>query len=226
MSVETVAVWENRSGPGGAGNTTRGLTHSTGTSREQAPMKTTIVVSDPDVIKRCSVPGCTRKFCARQLCNTHYVQFRSTGQLIPLPTLSTAERLWSRVVDQPNGCREFTGCLNRWGYGKISFNGRPIGAHRMAWILTNGPIPDGASVCHRCDNPPCCNPEHLFLGTQDDNMADMNTKGRQSNQQKTHCPQGHAYDEANTRVEKKGSRHCLICVKTHSAARAKRKAVV
>jgi predicted HTH domain antitoxin len=51
-------------------------------------------------------------------------------------------------------------------------------AHKVAWILTNGPIPNGLMVCHKCDNPPCCNPNHLFLGTQTENMQDALAKGR------------------------------------------------
>lgn len=64
------------------------------------------------------------------------------------------------------------------GYGQFSFNGTTNRAHRVAWILVYGPIPKGLYVCHRCDNPPCCNPKHLFLGTQKDNMEDCARKER------------------------------------------------
>lgn len=71
----------------------------------------------------------------------------------------------------------------RMGYGIFNAgtgraNRRTVYAHRFAWEITNGPIPVGLLACHHCDNPPCCNPAHLFLGTHADNNADMNAKGR------------------------------------------------
>jgi len=69
---------------------------------------------------------------------------------------------------------------NPSGYGQVGIvDGKLIRAHRLAWELTNGWIPNGLYVCHHCDNPPCCNPAHLFLGTQADNMSDMVKKRRQ-----------------------------------------------
>lgn len=90
------------------------------------------------------------------------------------------ERFWDKVrVGSPDECWEWQALRQYQGYGqfKLSQPRRQVQAHRFAWELTNGPIPDGMMVCHECDNPPCCNPCHLFLGFHVDNMADMAQKG-------------------------------------------------
>lgn len=93
----------------------------------------------------------------------------------------TCGTLWARFEPKvrvvPSGCWEWSAGRNH-DYGQIYHDGRPQKAHRMAWLLFRGPIPDGLKVLHRCDNPPCVNPEHLFLGTQNDNYRDMADKGR------------------------------------------------
>lgn len=89
----------------------------------------------------------------------------------------TPESFWARV-DKNRECWEWTGSRMPSGYGRIAFNGRQEYTHRLAYELTNGPIPDGMCVCHTCDNPPCCNPAHLWLGTMTDNIADRHAKGR------------------------------------------------
>lgn len=83
-------------------------------------------------------------------------------------------------------CHIWIGYRNPAGYGVFIVDRKPVGAHRMAWRLANGPIPDGMLVCHRCDNPSCVNPDHLFLGTQLDNMRDMVKKKRAKPQPKQH----------------------------------------
>ena len=79
-------------------------------------------------------------------------------------------------------CIEWQGTKDSAGYGKVYIPGRGhVGAHRLAWEEANGPIPDGLWVLHHCDNRPCVNVEHLFLGTHEDNMRDMAAKGRSAN---------------------------------------------
>jgi hypothetical protein len=118
-----------------------------------------------------------------------------------------AARFWAKVTKDgpiPEGypdlgpCWVWRGPVNpyRGGYGVTTVLGKPaIRAHRVAYELTFGPIPEGLWVLHRCDTPPCCNPAHLFLGTHADNMADMRAKGRSAagdrNGMQTH-PERHA----------------------------------
>lgn len=99
----------------------------------------------------------------------------------PRPVEQRLERLIDRSAGQ-SACWPWIGFRNKSGYGaihpEIICGVKAITAHRAAWLLANGVIPDGMCVCHCCDNPPCCNPSHLFLGTRIDNNADRHAKGR------------------------------------------------
>lgn len=88
-------------------------------------------------------------------------------------------RFMVKVSPEPNsGCWLWTGSFGTTGYGQFSLGGRPVKAHRASWELHHGPIPAGAFVLHRCDNPACVNPQHLEVGSHVKNMADMRARGR------------------------------------------------
>lgn len=91
------------------------------------------------------------------------------------------ERFEKFISPEPNsGCWLWAGCVDRKGYGEFRFRGRSQFAHRVSFILHHGEIAKGLCVLHRCDNPSCVNPEHLFLGSVADNNDDMRRKGRQA----------------------------------------------
>lgn len=122
-----------------------------------------------------------------------------------IPRKSLGEFFWARVIEGPK-CWGWSGRKDGGGYGVIQLGaGEPrIGAHRASWLLHIGPIPDGMNVLHDCDNPGCPRPDHLFLGTQGDNVRDAQMKGRMKSdgygwhREITHCPSGHRYNEPNT----------------------------
>lgn len=130
-------------------------------------------------------------------------------------------RFFGKFKESPS-CWEWLAYRDRKGYGRFMVPGSKTSlAHRFSWELHRGPIPTGMCVLHRCDNPPCVNPAHLFLGTLQDNVRDMIQKGRGSNGNRaiTHCPSGHAYNSENT-YQHNGRRSCKEC--SRSAVRKRR----
>lgn len=97
--------------------------------------------------------------------------------------MNLEQRFWTKVDKEPD-CWLWTASRTEKGYGRIGVPGSRYGyilAHRISWLLHVGFIPKGMMILHRCDNPPCVNPDHLFLGTQKDNMSDCREKGRHGN---------------------------------------------
>lgn len=94
---------------------------------------------------------------------------------------SSLEDRFNDQHEKGPGCWEWTGRCSVAGYGQIKDNYRTRGAHRVSYEIHNGAVPEGLQVLHHCDNPPCVNPEHLFIGTHQDNMDDKVSKNRQQN---------------------------------------------
>jgi hypothetical protein len=109
----------------------------------------------------------------------------------PVPAF---ERFW-RFVEKGDGCWEWTGSSVPYGYGSFGADGTKR-AHRISWEIHFGPIPNGLCVLHHCDNPPCVNPAHLFLGTRQDNSDDKMAKGRGGQPKGIRHPRAKMTDES------------------------------
>lgn len=141
------------------------------------------------MVRMCEVDGCERDHYGRGWCSLHYGRWRSTGDPLGLRIdkgLPMEERLRKNVtVDPATGCWEWQKFRDPLGYGRISVGkNRTTSVHRVSYETFVGPIPEATDgrrqiVCHSCDNPPCINPEHLWLGDDGANTADRDVKGRQ-----------------------------------------------
>lgn len=136
------------------------------------------------------------------------------------PLISLEEFFWQRVK-KTETCWIWTGKRQKFGYGQIQLGakGRRVSAHRASWEIHYGLIPEGLWVLHKCDNPSCVRPDHLWIGTHEQNMIDARRKGRMKVPSvdkwlsRTHCSEGHLFDEQNTYRRVGNQRRCRICHK-------------
>lgn len=142
------------------------------------------------------------------------------GKIIPFKERKPPlVRLAAKILkDDSSGCWLWRGSNDGdQGYGRFYLNGRLLGAHRASYILHCGPIPDGMDIDHICRVPSCVNPEHLRTATRQENLATARKHGLalggaasgEKQKSKTHCPQGHSYEDAI--ITKRGWRRCRQC---------------
>lgn len=125
-------------------------------------------------------------------------------------------RFWAKVA-KTSGCWEWIAHKNQYGYGTYSIQSRSYMAHRVAYELEIGPIPDGLEIDHLCRNRGCVNPAHMEPVTARENT--LRGEGITAiNAQKTHCPKGHKYTDENTYMKSDGKRVCRECSRTASLA--------
>lgn len=138
---------------------------------------------------------------------------------ITAPITETAMgRFWAKVAIDPSGCLVWTASVRSGGYGQFAHGGRQVQAHRFAYTALVGPIPAGLVIDHLCRNRACVAPDHLEPVTNRENL--LRGEGPSAvAAAKTHCLNGHLFDEANTWRDSKGKRCCRACNRTDLAAR-------
>lgn len=141
-------------------------------------------------------------------------------------TMSFEKRFWAKVDRRgADECWPWTASVNNHGYGRISTTraAGPVFAHRASYALANGALSEGQIVCHRCDNPRCVNPAHLYAGSYAQNTADMMSRGRHRSARITACPKGHRYAPGSFYVYR--GRQCRICSIERASEKRRRRAI-
>lgn len=140
----------------------------------------------------------------------------------------TTEDVMNRIQPEPNsGCWLWVGSYTRGGYGAISMSGKTQNAHRAVFLMLGGFIEPGKYLCHKCDNRACVNPDHMFVGTQSENILDACKKGRVITPPsplagRTHCKNGHEFSGENLKFNVVGRhkwRRCRECSRLAAARR-------
>ena len=186
-------------------------------SRPRSALGTYVAYSQPT---GCKVPGCPSPSRSLGFCRPHYYRWHCFGDPLHFSgrERGTPEsRFWAKV--QRNGateCWDWTGSTLGRGYGSFWPGGAVsrVSAHRFAFELANGPIPEGLQIDHLCRNRRCVNPSHMELVSLAENVR----RGNNHNRDKTHCPQGHLYSPDNIYWTKRGKGYkCRACKACHKA---------
>lgn len=187
-----------------------------GDVRADDPLRIVLPADTPCSVENCSARISSHKY---RLCEKHYTRQLKYGD--PLVTRgpergqARAVRFWSKVdKNGPLGCWIWTASLDSSGYGQFIVvrgqRGYPLRAHRVAWEYLRGSIPNERVVDHRCRNRACVNPEHMELVTNRENIV-RGVSPSAINGRKTHCKNGHPFDEENTYRPPRGGRQCRTC---------------
>ncbi len=175
----------------------------------------------PDTCSRCnaaSVQICARHNDYSKPCDVTWLCRKCLKPAMP-PRTPDYERFLSKVIPEPNsGCWLWAGHVTR-RYGKFSAGNANVSAHRWSYFFHFPGQDQSLHVCHKCDNPICVNPQHLFLGTMTDNIRDCFSKGRgwrggsntYARRDLTHCKHGHPFSGENLIITPKGRRACRVC---------------
>lgn len=167
--------------------------------------------------KECSVVDCGRKHAGHGYCDMHLGRLRRTGRL----HLRTAEEKFWAKVERTSTCWWWRGTLYPNGYGAARHEGRVVMAHRRAYELLVGSIPDRRDIDHLCRNTACVNPDHLEPVTHQTNVLRGMSPSALACRSNA-CQAGHQFTEANTYVDPAGKRNCRTCKNARWRARYRR----
>ena len=183
------------------------------------------------IARTCRFSGCSRSIDSCGLCKSHHQQLLRKKELRPLrarrpkgsPPLVAYQEQPCPVPGLEGPCHVYLGCKTKKGYGRISVDGgKSAWVHRYVWERDVGPIPTGMLIDHQCRVRACCNVRHLRVVNHQISAIENNTSPIAINAQKTHCPQGHPYNQEHTGYAKGNGRYCRTCRREKAKARRER----
>lgn len=174
---------------------------------------------------RCTIEGCPRPDDGRGgRCNRHYLRLLRHGDPAVRKYVrgSLEERLLARRIKTANGCWEYDGYHDKFGYGRMARNRRMPRVHVVSYETFVGPVPAGLQVDHLCCNKGCFNPEHLEAVTCSENVQRAYANGLHPDRKRSHCFRGHALIPENLYIDPAGKRHCVQCRRDRQGVKEQR----